>query len=157
VEQRPIIASAPHDMYFSWGWRGRHIFVMPNLGMVVTVTPFAAQVPTPGTLTTFLNGYPGQGPGSGPGAQMDGNQVSQAELNKGYHEFFRILMASVADQKVGDPGPWDVPDDNNFDPDLFIGDPNGAVTENAIGNTTVSSWPEYVNVPSVYAKALATK
>ena len=75
-EARPIIASAPHDMYFSWGWRGRHIFVMPNLGMVVTVTPFAAQVPTPGRVTTFLNGYPGQGPGSGPGAQMDGHQVS---------------------------------------------------------------------------------
>jgi CubicO group peptidase (beta-lactamase class C family) len=157
VEQRPIIASAPRDMYFSWGWRGRHIFVMPDLGMVVTVTPFALQVPTPGSITTFLNGYPGQGPGSGPGAQYDGHQISQAELNKGYHDYFRILMSSVKDQKVPDPGEWDQPDDNNFDPDLFIGDPNGAVKENDFGNTTYTSYSDYSALPTAYAKALNTK
>jgi CubicO group peptidase (beta-lactamase class C family) len=157
VEQRPIIASAPHDMYFSWGWRGRHIFVMPNLGMVVTVTPVAAQVPTPGRVTTFLNGYPGQGVGSGPGAQMDGHQAGQAELNKGYHDYFRILMSSVKDQKVLDPGEWDQPDDNNFDPNLFIGDPSGTVAENHFENTTDNSSADYVNDPAVYAKAESTK
>jgi CubicO group peptidase (beta-lactamase class C family) len=157
VEQRPIIASGPHDLYFSWGWRGRHIFVMPNLQMVVTVTPFAAQVPGPGSAVTFLNGYPGHGPGSGPGGQVDGHQISQAEMNKGYHDFFRIVMSSVQDQKVPDPGEWDQPADNNFDRELFVGDPDGAVAENDFGNTSFSNGSDFSQVPGVWAKALTTK
>jgi len=158
--QRPLIASAPHDLYFSWGWRGRHIYVSPSLGMVVTVTPFAAQVPCPDAACTFMNGYPGQGPGSGPGAQLDGHQAAQAELNKGYHEFWRILMSAVADQQVPDPGPWDEPDDNEFDPDAFFGDPQGAVASNRTGEE-IDNYPEYFadygRVPGVYAKNMTTK
>ena len=157
VEQRPIIASAPHDMYFSWGWRGRHIFVLPDLGMVVTVTPFAVQAPVPGFASTFMNGYPGQGPGSGPGGQMDGHQISQAELNKGYHDFFRILMSSVKDQKVPDPGEWDQPNDNNFDQSLFIGDPSGTVMENDFGKTNAANDEDSMKAPGVWTKALTTK
>ena len=158
VEQRPIIASAPHDMYFSWGWRGRHIFVMPNLGMVVTVTPIAGQVPCPGAECTFLNGYPGQGPGSGPGAQMDQHQLSQAELNKGYHDYFRILMSAVKDQKVPDPGEWDQPDDNNFDSETFVGDPSGTMAASHTGQGNDSAYySDYAQVPGLYAKALTTK
>jgi hypothetical protein len=66
-------------------------------------------------------------------------------------------MAAVTDQKVGDPGPWDQPDDNAFDPDLFIGDPQGTVAENHTENTTDNSSADYVNVPAAYAKAFATK
>jgi CubicO group peptidase (beta-lactamase class C family) len=156
----PIIASAPHDMYFSWGWRGRHIFVIPSLGMVVTVTPFGGQMPCPGAICTFMNGYPGQGPGSGPGAQLDGNQVSQAEVSKGHHEFFRILMSAVADQKVLDPGPWDTPDDNNFDPDVFFGNPEGQMKSSGTGQK-MDNYPayfsDYAAVPGVYAKNMTTK
>jgi hypothetical protein len=104
-----------------------------------------------------MNGYPGQGPGSGPGGQMDGHQVSQAELNKGYHDFFRILMASVKDQKVGDPGEWDQPDDNGFDPSLFIGDPSGTVGENDFGKSNVDNDTDPLKAPGVWAKALTTK
>jgi hypothetical protein len=160
VVNAPIIASAPHDMYFSWGWRGRHIYVIPSLGMVVTVSPIGGHTPCPGAICTFANGYPGQGPGSGPDAQMDGNQPSQAEVSKGHHEFFRILMSAVADQKVLDPGPWDTPDDNNFDPDLFVGDPEGQWKAAGMTNKP-DNFPEYfanyANVPGVYIKNMTTK
>jgi CubicO group peptidase (beta-lactamase class C family) len=158
--KRPIIASAPHDMYFSWGWRGRHIFVIPTLGMVVTVTPFDGQVPCPGAVCTFLNGYPGQGPGSGPGAQSDGHQVGQAELNKGYHDFFRILMSAVSDQKVPDPGEWDEPDDNEFDPDGFFGNPEGQMKSSGFGQKMENYPPyfaDYAALPEIYARNMSTK
>jgi len=160
VSHDPIIASAPHDMYFTWGWRGRHIFVVPSLGMVVTVTPFGGQVPCPGAVCTFMNGYPGQGPGSGPDAQLDGNQPSQAEMSKGHHEFFRLLMSAVTDQKVADPGPWDKPDDNSFDPDQFIGNPQGQMNSAGIGRK-MENYPAYFSnyaaVPGIFAKNMSTK
>jgi CubicO group peptidase (beta-lactamase class C family) len=155
-ESRPLIASAPHDMTFSVGWRGRHIFVMPNLGMVVTATPLALEAPTP---PSFIDGYVGQGPGTGPGGggQYDGQQIAQGEVNAGYHEFFRILMAAVADQKIGDPGPWDQKDDNAFDPDLVIGAPDKTIAENEFGNTNYNGWAEYQKVAAVDVKAQAVK
>ncbi|HZQ79913.1 MAG TPA: serine hydrolase domain-containing protein [Acidimicrobiia bacterium] len=160
VIDAPIIASAPHDMFFSWGWRGRHIYVIPSLDMVVTVTPFGGQAPCPGAVCTFMNGYPGQGPGSGPGAQMDGNQISQAEVSKGHHEFFRLLMSAVTDQKIADPGPWDTPDDNNFDPSLFVGDPDRQMQEAGMGQKMDNYPPyfaDYAKVPGVYLKNMTTK
>jgi CubicO group peptidase (beta-lactamase class C family) len=156
----PIIASAPHDMYFTWGWRGRHIYVIPSLGMVVTVSPFGGQTPCPGAVCTFANGYPGQGPGSGPDAQPDGHQILQAEVTKGHHEFFRILMSAVADQKVPDPGPWDKPADNNFDPDLFIGNPEGQMNSSGFGEKPESYAPyfaDYASLPAIWAQNMSTK
>lgn len=160
VSTDPIIASAPHDMYLTWGWRGRHIYVIPSLGMVVTVSPFGGQTPCPGAVCTFANGYPGQGPGSGPDAQIDGNQPSQAEVSKGHHEFFRILMSAVKDQKVPDPGPWDTPDDNNFDPDGFLGNPEGQMKSSGFGERPESYGPylaDYAMIPSIWAKNMSTK
>lgn len=86
-ENHPPIASAPQDMFYSWGWRGRHQFMMPNLGMLVVSTPFDHDFDTdPADIHTF--------------------PTNQGEQLEGYHEFFRILMRAVADQQVKDPGPW---------------------------------------------------
>ena len=161
-EHRPIIASAPHDMYLTWGWRGRHIFVMPNLGMVITVTPFnPAQFPCPNAVCTFANGFPSQGPGSGPDAQLDGqSQIAQGELNKPYHELFRILMSGVTDQQIADPGPWDQPNDNGFNPNLFFGDPDASMKSNRTGEQ-MDNYPgyfaDYAKLPGVYMKNMTTK
>jgi len=160
-EQRPIIASAPHDMYLTWGWRGRHIFVMPNLGMVVTVTPMnPAQFPCPNAVCTFANGFPSEGPGVGDGNRDGQDLIAQGELNKPYHEFFRILMSSVTDQHVDDPGPWDQPDDNAFDPDLFIGNPHASMNSNRTGEQ-MDDYPgyfaDYAKLPGIYVKNMTTK
>jgi CubicO group peptidase (beta-lactamase class C family) len=154
-ELRPLIASAPHDMTMAWGWRGRHIFVMPNLGLVVTATPVALEAPTPGS---FFDGYPGHAPGAGPGAggQYDGRQIGQGETNAGYHELFRHLMRAVNDQKIGDPGPWDQPDDNAFDTEPYVNAPEKAVNENQFGDADYHGWPRYSDAPAVYVKALQT-
>jgi CubicO group peptidase (beta-lactamase class C family) len=86
-EHRPIIASAPQDMAFSFGWRGRHHFVMPNLGMMVYTSPVDHDF------------------------DYDPNDIhtlpwNQGEQLEGFHEFFRLLMRAVKDQAVADPGPW---------------------------------------------------
>lgn len=86
-ETRPLIASAPQDMVYSWGWRGRHHFIMPKLGLLVVSTPFDHDFEyNPQDIHTF--------------------PLNQGEQLEGYHEFFRILMRAVTDQKVKDPGPW---------------------------------------------------
>lgn len=86
-ETRPLIASAPQDMVYSWGWRGRHHFIMPNLGLLVVSTPADHDFEyNPSDIHTF--------------------PLNQGEQLEGYHEFFRILMRAVQDQTVKDPGPW---------------------------------------------------
>lgn len=84
-EQSPI-ASAPNDMYYSWGWRGRHHFVIPSLGMSVVSTSVDHGFDYDPTSIQIA---------------MDGQQ------GEGYHEFFRILMRAVKDQDVRDPGAYD--------------------------------------------------
>jgi hypothetical protein len=66
-------------------------------------------------------------------------------------------MAAVADQKIGDPGPWDQKDDNAFDPDLVIGAPDKTIAENEFGNTNYNGWSEYPKVAAVDVKAQAVK
>ena len=74
-------------MVYSWGWRGRHHFIMPNLGLLVVSTPFDHDFEyNPQDIHTF--------------------PLNQGEQLEGYHEFFRILMRAVKDQTVKDPGPW---------------------------------------------------
>lgn len=83
-DQSPI-ASAPNDMYYSWGWRGRHHFMMPNLGMAVVSTSIDHGFDyDPSSIQIALDGQQGAG----------------------YHEFFRLLMHAVTDQDVPDPGPF---------------------------------------------------
>ena len=82
-----LVPSAPNDMYMTWGWRGRHQFMMPNLGMMVVSTPFDHDFDYS---LEDVHTFPG----------------AQGEQGEGYHEFFRILMRAVRDQRIADPGPW---------------------------------------------------
>ncbi|MBB6376951.1 hypothetical protein BKA01_004209 [Pseudonocardia eucalypti] len=84
---QPLIASAPNDMTYGWGWRGRHWFNMPNLGMMI--------------VTTSMDHDFEYDP------KVAGSEVAvQGEQMSGYHEFMRIAMRAVTDQKVPDPGPY---------------------------------------------------
>jgi Beta-lactamase len=84
---QPLIASAPNDMTYGWGWRGRHWFNMPKLGMMI--------------VTTSLDHDFEYDP------LTAGSEVAvQGEQMSGYHEFFRLAMAAVTDQEVEDPGPY---------------------------------------------------
>jgi len=81
-------------------------------------------------------------------------------MSKGHHEFFRLLMSAVTDQKVADPGPWDKPDDNSFDPDQFVGNPQGQMNSAGFGRK-MENYPSYFSnyaaVPGVFAKNMSTK
>jgi hypothetical protein len=149
VNHAPI-QSAPDDMYYSWGWRGRHIFVMPKLQLVVTSTPLAVQYPLAGQI---FDGYPGHDPTYD---EVDAHQIGQGEQRNGYHEFFRMLMRAVTDQRISDPGPWTDPPDWSFDPkphtevDTIVkGSGSGDTSFNGFG-----SWAQ--KYPAVIAKSLAT-
>ncbi|MEW2501981.1 serine hydrolase [Amycolatopsis sp. NPDC047767] len=84
---QPLIASAPTDMTYGWGWRGRHFFTMPNLGLDIVTTSIEHDFEyDPAT--------------AGSEVAVQGEQLS------GYHEFFRTAMHAVTDQKVPDPGPY---------------------------------------------------
>lgn len=100
-EMRPVVASAPQDMTFTWGWRGRHQFVMPSLGLLVVSTPFDHDYDY-----EDVNAFP----------------LNQGEQREGYHEFFRYLMRAVNDQQVKDPGPWSggTKDMDNVDGEQFV-------------------------------------
>jgi CubicO group peptidase (beta-lactamase class C family) len=84
---QPLIASAPRDMYYGWGWRGRHIFVMPKLQMMVVST----------SIDHDMEFNPSV---AGSEVLLQGKQL------EGYQEFFRILMSAVLDQKVPDVGAY---------------------------------------------------
>lgn len=66
-------------------------------------------------------------------------------------------MRAVADQKIGDPGPWDQPEDNTFDSSMFVGNLDTTVDETDPTNTEYGGWSWFGGVPSAYAKAFATK
>lgn len=74
-------------MVYGWGWRGRHFFNMPNLGLDIVTTSIDHDFEyDPAT--------------AGSEVAIQGEQLS------GYHEFFRTAMRAVQDQKVPDPGPY---------------------------------------------------
>lgn len=84
---QPPIASAPNDMTYGWGWRGRHWFTMPDLGMTI--------------VTTSMDHDFEYDP------LVAGSEVAvQGEQLSGYHEFMRLAMHAVTDQQVQDPGPY---------------------------------------------------
>lgn len=76
----PWIASAPSDMYLSFGYHGQHTFVIPSLDMIVTRTGETG----PDTVQNLPND-------GGMGAQFG------APLGQGYFNFFQKLMAGVTD------------------------------------------------------------
>jgi CubicO group peptidase (beta-lactamase class C family) len=146
-----LIQSAPGDMYYTWGWRGRHIFVMPNLQMVVTTTPVAVMAPLPGQI---FDGYNGHDPDYD---QVDAHQVAQGEQRGGYHEFFRILMRSVRDQSIVDPGPWTDPPDNSFDPDLWVDAPLTVKAAEPTDPNMSGWWSWGPRTGAAYSKSFTTE
>lgn len=80
--KRPLIASAPRDLYAFVGFLDQIIFVIPSLDMVVVRT-----------------GLPGN-------YELDTQTLITAHPGRWMHEFFRILMAGVLDQDIADPGPY---------------------------------------------------
>ena len=76
---RPWIASAPTDMYYSWGSHGQHVFVIPSLDMVVTRS--GEQAPD----------------SSSDAERLDTDMFFGGRQKGGYFEFFRLLMSGVTD------------------------------------------------------------
>lgn len=75
---RPWIATAPADMYYSWGAHGQHVFVIPSLDLVITRT--GERSPDNSSDT----------------AQLDQNMIWNGAQRAGYEEFFRLLLNDVA-------------------------------------------------------------
>jgi len=96
----PIVASAPRDMYMTWGFHGQHTFVIPSLNMVVTRTGNA----NPDLLTT-----------SDPG-----NSAIAGAQKEGYYEFFKLLMEAVTDKDMPKPPPYKADWTLDVDPSAFI-------------------------------------
>ncbi|WP_110207304.1 serine hydrolase domain-containing protein [Nocardioides daejeonensis] len=104
---RPWIASAPRDMYYSWGLHGQHVFVIPSLDMVVTRS---GEVP-PDAIEGLLH--------------VDPDAALAGRHKGGYFKFFRILMNSVRTMPAGvdiaqPTGAYKWTPSLDFDPDLFI-------------------------------------
>ncbi|WP_147201253.1 serine hydrolase domain-containing protein [Pseudonocardia asaccharolytica] len=106
---QPWIASAPSDMYFSFGLHGQHTFVIPSLDMVVTRS---GEVP-PDTLENTPN--------------LDADPLAGAAVKEGYYNFFRTLMSAVTDMpddvrdSIANPdGPWTGSPDLALDPETII-------------------------------------
>jgi hypothetical protein len=76
---QPWIASAPRDMYYSWGYHGQHTFVIPSLNMVITRS---GELP-PDTVGNLL--------------ALDGDAVIAGSQKGAYFQFFRYLMDAVQD------------------------------------------------------------
>lgn len=103
----PSIASAPRDMFYTWGYHGQHTFVIPSLDMVITRS---GELP-PDTVSRLLN--------------LDADAVTAGTPGEAYHNFFRYLMSAVADMPPGadvaDPdGAFSGNPELNVDPDAFI-------------------------------------
>lgn len=109
VEPGPWIASAPSDMYFSWGMHGQHVFVIPSLDMIITRS---GEVP--------LDAESGAVAG-------DPDAVIAGQQRAGYHELFRLLMQAVNDMPaevaatIANPGPYNGSGPSlNVDPSEFL-------------------------------------
>lgn len=104
---RPLIASAPRDMFYGYGYAGMMSFVIPSLQMVVT-TAASRDI------------------------QVQADPEAHIEQGEVYHEFFRMLMRAVQDQRVPDPGPWSVSQEpHNFHPEK-LANPEDATRTSAL-------------------------
>ena len=72
----------------------------------------------------------------------------------------RPYQQNWRDQQIADPGPWDQPNDNGFNPDLFFGNPNASMRANRTGEMT-DNYPgyfaDYARLPGIYMKNMTTK
>ncbi|MEU0510135.1 serine hydrolase [Amycolatopsis sp. NPDC006125] len=103
----PMIASAPADMYFSYGFFGQHVFVIPGLDMVVTRSS--------GT----LNWPPSRLDAGDPLTAVAPGQTTRVE-----YEFFRLLTQSVVTPRQPAPPPYVAPKPGAVDPSLFVSVPD---------------------------------
>lgn len=106
--QRPLIASAPRDLYAFVGFLDQIIFVIPSLDMVVVRT-----------------GLPGN-------YELDPQEMITAHAGRWMHEFFRLLMRGVQDQAIPDPGPYTGNGPVALDLQYFV-DPNTILGSLALG------------------------
>jgi CubicO group peptidase (beta-lactamase class C family) len=133
------IPSAPRDMYFSWGYVGQHVFVIPSLDMIVTRTGNVA-------------------PDSLEATDDPGNAVVMGRQKKTYYYFFKYLMESVKDAKLPAPPPynanqwttdfdagaWVNPHDNLAAAELGNGAPQGCTVAGCDGRPAVAGWVKVV-------------
>lgn len=103
----PMISSAPEDMYFSYGFFGQHIFVIPSLNIVVTRSS--------GT----LNWPPSRTDIGDPMTAIAPGQTSRVE-----YEFFKLLTESVRNLKQAPVKPYAAPQPGAMDPSLFVSVPD---------------------------------
>lgn len=104
---QPWVASAPRDMYYTWGYHGQHTFVIPSLDMVITRS---GELP-PDTVEDLLH--------------LDGEAVVAGSNKAAYFRFFRLLMSSVEDMpgdvRIAQPtGSYEHVAELNVEPDGFI-------------------------------------
>jgi CubicO group peptidase (beta-lactamase class C family) len=93
TQRRPLIASAPMDMFYGYGYGGMMSFVIPSLQMVVTTA-------------------------ANRDIQLQPDPEAHVEQGEFYHEFFRKLMRAVQDVHIPDPGPWSNPQEpHNLQPE----------------------------------------
>jgi len=104
---QPWIASAPRDMYYTWGYHGQHTFVIPSLDMVVTRS---GELP-PDTVADLLH--------------LDGEAAVAGSNKAAYFTFFRLLMNAVEHMPAGvriarPTGPYKHVPELNVEPDGFL-------------------------------------
>lgn len=105
---RPLIASAPRDMFYGYGYAGMMSFVIPSLQMVVTTA-------------------------ANRDIQLQADPEAHVEQGEFYHEFFRKLMRALTDgANVPDPGPWSVPHEEHNPQFEKLVDPNDATRTAAL-------------------------
>jgi CubicO group peptidase (beta-lactamase class C family) len=93
---RPLIKSAPDDMFAFIGANDQDVFVIPSLDMVVVRT------------------------GLGGNQTKDPQTAVTANTGDWLHEFFRTLMSGVRDHHFDDPGPYVDRDPVLLDPAYFV-------------------------------------
>lgn len=96
----PIVASAPRDMYMTWGYHGQHTFVIPSLDMIVTRT---------GNMNPDMIG-----------TSDPGNAVIAGVQKETYYEGFRLLLAAVQDVDMPAPPPYSTQPTLDLDPMSFV-------------------------------------
>lgn len=98
IADHRMIESAPDDLFAMVGALQQNNFMIPSLGLTVTWTGILGD--NGPNLTDLLSAAPG---------------------GSLYHEFFRILLAGVRDQRIPDPGRYDGPPlDLAIDPRNFL-------------------------------------
>ncbi|HUR74258.1 MAG TPA: serine hydrolase [Sporichthya sp.] len=103
---QPFIASAPADMYYSWGYHGQHTFVIPSLDMIITRSG-----ERPADSSSNLQ-------------RLDPDLVTAGAQKAGYFEFFKELMAGVKDMpraaSIKSSGTYTGDTELNADPDTYM-------------------------------------